>query len=64
MKIVQDPESGEIKFQLDGNEKYYIEEQLDTLMKFVCEQAVKTHQLTKLYEEIAKQRLDGCGKTE
>jgi hypothetical protein len=63
MKIVQDPESGEIKFHLDENEKYYIEEQLDVLMKFVCEQAIKTHQLTKCYQEIAK-RLDGCGKTE
>jgi hypothetical protein len=63
MKIVQNPESGEIGIQLDENEEYNMENQLDALMQFVCEEAVKTHQLIKFYQEIAK-RLDRCGKTE
>ncbi len=63
MKIVQDPASGEITFQLDENEKYDTGELLNVLLQFVCEQAVKIHQLTKSHQEIAK-RLDGCDKTE
>jgi len=63
MKIVQNPESGEIGIQLNENEEYCMENQLDVLMEFVCKEAVKTHQLSKAYEEIFK-RLDGRGKAE
>lgn len=63
MKIVQNPESGEIRFQLDKNEKYDMENHLDALIEFVCEQAVKTHKLINHYQELVK-RLDRLDKVE
>jgi hypothetical protein len=54
MKITQDLESGEIGIQLEKNETYYIEEQLDALMRFVTEQAVKNHELRKSYQKLVE----------
>jgi len=57
MKIVQNPESGEINIQLDANETYGIEEHLDALMEFVIKQARETSQLTNFCKKLSE-RLD------
>ena len=57
MKIVQNPESGEVGIQLEQDEKYDIEEHLESLMDFVVKNALETHKLIKSYKELLE-RLD------
>ena len=54
MKIVQDSESGEVGIQLGENEKYDIEEHLQSLIEFVTQQAIKSHELSNSYKELVK----------
>jgi len=61
MKIVQNPESGEIGIQLEQNEKYNIGEHLSALIEFVCKQAIETYQLTNSYKKLSE-RLDALEK--
>jgi hypothetical protein len=57
MKIVQNPESGEVGIQLDQDEKYDIEEHLNALIDFVSIQAIKIHDLNNSCKKIVE-RLD------
>lgn len=57
MKIVQNPENGQILIHLKNDEVYDIEQHLDALMQFVSEQAVITFKLKSSYSKILK-RLD------
>jgi len=57
MRIVQNPESGEVGIQLEQDEKYEIEEHLESLMDFVVKNALETHKLIKSYKELV-QRFD------
>ena len=57
MKIVQNPESGEVGIELGENENYYIEDNLDALERFVAEKAIEIHKLAKSYKELLE-RLD------
>jgi hypothetical protein len=57
MKIVQNPESGEVNIQLDQDEKYDIEEHLNALIEFVSKQAIKIHDLNNSCNKIVE-RLD------
>jgi hypothetical protein len=58
MKIVQDPESGEVGIQLDQDEKYDIEEHLNALIDFVSIQAIKIHDLNNSCKKIVELDLD------
>ncbi|MEG4977222.1 hypothetical protein [Microcoleus sp. K4-B3] len=57
MKIVQNPESGEVYIKLKNDEVYDVEEHLATLMEFVTKQAVDVHRLTNSYRKLVG-RLD------
>ncbi|MEG4964563.1 MULTISPECIES: hypothetical protein [unclassified Microcoleus] len=57
MKIVRNPESGEVHIKLKNDEVYDIEEHLAALMEFVTKQAVEVHRLTNSYRKIVR-RLD------
>jgi hypothetical protein len=52
MKIVQNPESGEVGIQYDQNEKYDRKEHLQTLTAFVTQQALKTYELTTFVKSL------------
>jgi len=56
MKITQDPESGQILFELKHNEgcNQSTEQILDALLKFTSEQAKQIYELTKAYREIVE----------
>ena len=57
MKIVQNPESGEVHIKLRNDEVYDIEEHLAALMEFATQQAIEVHRLTNSYRKIVG-RLD------
>jgi flagellin-specific chaperone FliS len=61
MKIVQNPISGEINIQLDRDEKYDTEEDLEALTNFVFKKALEIHQLTNSYKKLSE-RLDALEK--
>ncbi|NQE37524.1 hypothetical protein [Microcoleus asticus] len=54
MKIVQNPESGEVHIKLKNDEVYDIEEHLAALMEFVTEQAIEVHRLTDSHRKIVE----------
>ncbi|MEG4842478.1 hypothetical protein [Microcoleus sp. B9-D4] len=57
MKIVQNPETGEVCIELKNDEVYDIEEHLMALTEFVSKQAVDVFRLTNSYRKIVG-RLD------
>jgi hypothetical protein len=54
MKLVLNADTGEINIQLENDEEYFIEQHLDGLTKFVCEESVKVHTLTKLLQKFTE----------
>ncbi|MEP6517442.1 hypothetical protein [Microcoleus vaginatus] len=57
MRIVQNPESGEVSIQLQNDEVYDMEEHLAALMEFLTQQAIEIHRLRNSYRKIVG-RLD------
>jgi hypothetical protein len=60
MRIVQNPESGEVSIELENDEVYDMEEHLAALMEFVTKQAIDVHRLINSYWKIVG-RLDELG---
>jgi hypothetical protein len=60
MRIVQNPESGEVSIELENDEVYDMEEHLAALMEFVTKQAIDVHRLINSYRKIVG-RLDELG---
>ncbi len=52
MKIVQNPENGQIGIQLDQDEVYDVEEHLSVLMNFTVEQAVTVFTIKSSFNKI------------
>jgi hypothetical protein len=57
MKIIQNPENGQVAFQLESNELYDSEEHLAALIEFTVNQAQIVFDLKSSYKKIL-QRLD------